>query len=361
MKDTIAAAGERIERIQSRLASLDVEGILFFDLTNIRYLVGFMGSAGILFIGKDSVILTVDGRYTTQAGRETRGCEIIESSDNIRGISAKISDSPLRSLGFEASAISFEDYSKLKEKTNFATLKPLSDELNSLRIIKTKGEIDLLKGATSIAADALQKTVEIIGPGTTEKNIALDLEFQMRKGGGEKPSFDTIVASGPNSALPHARPQSRSIERGDFVIIDYGAVYEGYHSDETCTFAVGRVTEEQKKIYNIVKDAHDRALDAVKAGIPCKDVDEVARGAIERAGYGQYFSHGTGHGVGLDVHEAPKLSRGSTDYLEEGMVVTVEPGIYIPDAYGIRIEDMALVGKDGCEILTRTSKDLRIL
>ncbi|MBN2567861.1 MAG: aminopeptidase P family protein [Deltaproteobacteria bacterium] len=352
---------ERIKNIQSKIASFGVEGILFFDLTNIRYLTGFTGSAGILFIGIDRAILTVDGRYTTQAGSETRGCEIVESSDNVTVISGIISDLRLKSVGFDASAISFEDYLKLREKVGSTKLKPLSKDLNSLRVIKSKGELDLLRKAISISADSLQKTLEEIVPGSMERDIALELEFQMIKAGGEKRSFDTIVASGTNSALPHARPRSRKIEVGDFVIIDYGVVYEGYHSDETCTFAVETVTEEQKKIYNIVKDAHDRALDAVKAGISCRYVDEVARGAIEEAGYGQYFCHGTGHGVGLDVHEAPKLSRESTDYLEEGMVITVEPGIYLPDAYGVRIEDMAFVQKDGCEILTVTSKDLNIL
>lgn len=352
---------ERIRNIQSKLKSPDMGGILFFDLTNIRYLVGFTGSAGILFVGRETAILAVDGRYTTQANSESSGCEIIEFRDNITGIAGIISDLQLNSVGFESPAISFENYSKLKEKIGPVALEPLSDDFDSLRIIKERGEIALLKEAISISADALQGTLKTIRPGMKERDIALDLEFRMVKGGGEKPSFETIVASGANAALPHARPQFRRIERGDFVIIDYGVVHKGYHSDETCTLALGKVTKEQRKIYNVVKDAHDRALDAVKAGALCKDVDAEARNCIEEAGYGQYFSHGTGHGVGLDVHEAPKISRESNCCLEEGMVITIEPGIYIPELLGVRIEDMALVQTDGCEILTKTSKDLRIL
>lgn len=352
---------KRIRNIRSKLNSSDMDGVLLFDLMNIRYLVGFTGSAGILFVGREKVILTVDGRYTTQANNETRDCEIIELRDNLKGIAGIISDLQLNSVGFEAHAISFESYSKLKEHIGHVALRPLLDDLQSLRIIKGKEEIDLLKKAISISADALQETMKTIRPGVRERDIALDLELRMGKGGGEKLSFETIVASGASAALPHARPQFREIATGDFVIIDYGTVYEGYHSDETCTLAVGKVTEEQRRIYGIVKDAHDRALDAVKAGTLCKDVDAEARDCIEEAGYGQYFSHGTGHGVGLDVHEAPKISRESNSYLEEGMVITIEPGIYIPELLGVRIEDMALVQKDGCEILTKTSKDLKIL
>ena len=352
---------QRITHSRSRLASLDLEGIIFFDLTMIRYLVGFTGSTGILFVGKDRTVLAVDGRYTTQARYETGGCEIIECNDIIAGIAGIVAALPSGSVGFDAPAVSFEQYQRLESQRGATALIPLSDDVRGLRAIKEREELDLLKEATAIAAAALQETVEGIGPGTIERDIAIDLEYRMRRGGAERPSFDSIVASGANSALPHAQPGSRRIERGDFLIIDYGAVYRGYHSDETCTFAIGSVTTERERIYNIVRDAHDRALDAVKAGVACRDIDAVARDVIENAGYGRYFSHGTGHGVGLDVHEAPKLSKESTDRLEEGMVVTVEPGIYIPDVCGVRIEDMALVGSNGCEILTRIPKDLKIL
>ncbi|GAJ05933.1 unnamed protein product [marine sediment metagenome] len=183
----------------------------------------------------------------------------------------------------------------------------------------------------------------------------------MRCEGAERVSFESIVASGKNSALPHATPGFKKIEKGDFVIIDYGAVYGGYHSDETCTFVVESVTDRQKEIYSIVKDAHGRALDSVRAGVACREVDRIVRDHIEGAGFGKHFSHGTGHGVGLDVHEAPRLFTKADGSLEAGMVVTIEPGVYIPDLWGVRIEDMVLVKEDGCEVLTRIPKDLRIL
>jgi Xaa-Pro aminopeptidase len=250
---------------------------------------------------------------------------------------------------------------KLREKTDSIELCPLVDDVNTLRMIKDGGEIDALRKAAEISAEALRETVKIIRPGMTEKEIALDLESRIKKGGGERVSFDTIVASSIHSALPHAQPQARKIEVGDVIVIDYGAVYEGYHADETCTFVIGTVTEKQKKIYSIVKDAHDKALDTVKAGTSCKAVDEAARKIIEAAGYGQYFSHGTGHGVGLDVHEAPTLNAKSTDYLEEGMVITIEPGIYMPGLYGVRIEDMVHVQRDGCDIMTKMPKTLQVV
>jgi Xaa-Pro aminopeptidase/Xaa-Pro dipeptidase len=338
-----------------------MDGVLIFDLKNIRYLVGFTGSAGILFVGREKIILAVDGRYTIQAATETSDCEIVEFRDILQGMAGVIGDLRLSSVGFEAPAISFDSYAKLKEHSGHVALRPLPDDFKSLRIVKEQGEIDLLKKAASISAGALLETMKTIRPGVTEKDIVLDLEFRMGKGGGEKLSFETIVASGSHAALPHAKPRLHGVEHGDFVVIDYGTVYQGYHSDETCTLAVGKVTGEWKKIYGIVKDAHDRALDAIKAGKRCKDIDAEARNCIEEKGYGQFFSHGTGHGVGLDVHEAPKISRESSDYLEEGMVITIEPGIYIPEVLGVRIEDMALVQKDGCEILTKIPKDLKVL
>ncbi len=183
----------------------------------------------------------------------------------------------------------------------------------------------------------------------------------MRSMGAEAPSFDTIIASGPNSALPHARPGSRKIRPGDFVVVDYGAVWRGYHSDETCTFAVGGAGRRHKKIYAVVKEAHDRALEAVRPGVACRDVDAAARGVIEKAGYGPLFSHGTGHGVGLDVHEAPRLSTLSEAVLEKGMVITIEPGIYLPGFGGVRIEDTVLVEKGGARVLTEFSKELQVI
>ncbi|MFA4916306.1 MAG: M24 family metallopeptidase [Syntrophales bacterium] len=219
----------------------------------------------------------------------------------------------------------------------------------------------MLRRAAEISSGALTSIQDLLRPGVRERDIAFELEFRMRHNGAEQVSFATIVASGANTALPHAVPSTRKIENGDFIVIDCGAVYEGYHSDESCTFVVGQANDRQKETYRLVKDAHDRALDTVRAGVPCSEIDRVARTCIEEGGLGVYFSHGTGHGVGLDVHEAPRIAAKSKAVLEASMVLTIEPGVYIPGLWGIRIEDTVVVKENGCEVLTKVLKDFKIL
>ena len=355
------STAERIEVIRSWFHRLNVQGILFLDLNNMRYLTGFTGSEGAFFVGKDRACLLVDGRYTTQARREAPRVEIVSFTDKMRDIADLLASQRVLRIGFESSVITYDDYTILHNCLRSAELVPLSMELQGLRAIKDDEEIGCIKTAASIAARALTHTLAAVEAGVSEREIAALLESDMLREGSERPSFDTITASGENTALPHAHPGSRTLCRGDFVVIDYGAVYKGYHSDETCTIAVGTVTEEQRKIYNIVKDAHDRALDAVRPGIHCREIDAVARRHIDDAGYSSYFSHGTGHGVGLAVHESPVISSRSRSVLEQGMIITIEPGIYIPGLWGIRIEDMVLVTADGCKILTEMPKHLIIL
>ena len=352
---------KRISRVRSILRTHNIDGILFVAMTNIRYLVGFTGSDGVLFIGEKSSVLLIDGRYVMQAGKEVTGCEIFEYKDKIEGISTLVFDCEVKNIGFESSALTCDQYFSLKDQLRGVVLKPLSTDINSIRAIKDSSEIKYIRKAAHIASRSLMSIVEEIKPGVSEKDVALILESKMADSGGEGLSFETIVASGRNSALPHAKPGFHKIKEGDFVVIDYGTLYNGYHSDETRTLAVGKIAEKQKKIYNIVKDAHDRALEAVKAGVSCREIDRIAREWIEKAGFGQYFSHGTGHGVGLEVHEAPVISTKSEDCLEAGMVITVEPGIYIPGLWGVRIEDMVLVEKDGCDVLSNISKELEVL
>lgn len=351
----------RISRIRSKLAHLEIEAFLFFDMKNIRYLTGFSGSDGTLLVGKNKFLLMVDGRYVTQAKREVKKANIVESNDKMEGIVREVTESGSQKVGFESEAISFDSYLSLCDKLEKVELRPISKEISSIRAVKDENEIESIQKAVEISSQALISTLDLVRPGTRERDIALELEYRMRGEGAEKVSFETIVASGENTALPHATAGYRKFEHGDFVVIDYGAVYDGYNSDETCTFSIGRVTERQKEIYGIVKDAHDKAVDSVRAGVSCREVDSIARSHIEDAGLGKYFSHGTGHGVGLDVHEAPRLFTKAEGYLEEGMVVTIEPGVYIPDQWGVRIEDMVLVKEDGCEVLTKIPKDLRIL
>jgi len=351
----------RISRLRAQLRRSNVEAFLFLDLKNIRYLTGFTGSDGALLVSGGKPVLLVDGRYTTQAGRQAPGARVVLYRDKASGIADALSAGGFERVGFEPAVATVEILTGLRRKSKKVRWKPLQSELGAIRAVKDPGEIRLIGRAIRIAADALRSTLERIRPGVRERDISIELEYAMRVMGAEAPAFATIIASGPNSALPHARPGSRKIRPGDFVVIDYGAVWRGYHSDETCTFAVGGAGRRHEKIYAVVKEAHDRALEAVRPGAVCRDVDAAARGVIEKAGYGPLFSHGTGHGVGLDVHEAPRLSTLSDTVLEQGMVITIEPGIYLPGFGGVRIEDTVLVEKGGARVLTEFSKELQVI
>ena len=350
-----------MQGIRSKFPHLAIEAILFLDMINIRYLTGFAGSEGALLIGQEEATLLIDGRYATQARQEAHGVKVFEYQDRIDGIAAVILEDGSKTVGFEAQAISYDTYTRLKNRLKGTKLRPVSDEISAIRAIKGEREIASIRKAAEISSGALTSVYDFIRPGVRERDLAVDLEFKMRHNGAEGVSFATIVASGTNSALPHAAPSSRKIEDGDVVVIDCGAVYGGYHSDETCTFAVGQANDRQKEVYRLVKEAHDRALDTVRAGVPCSVVDRAARTCIEDRGLGAYFPHGTGHGVGLAIHEAPRIAAKSKGALEAGMVVTIEPGVYIPDIWGIRIEDTVLVKEDGCEVLTKIVKDFIIL
>ena len=311
--------------------------------------------------GPDWLILLVDGRYVTQARAEVPGVEIFEFRNRMEGVAAVARRGGVGSVGFESSLLSVEEYLRLQEALPEVTLRPLPKGFELLRAVKDDGEIDRIREAARISGEALAAIREMIRPGVREEEIALELEYRMRRGGAEQVSFETIVAAGPDTALPHATPCRREIADGDFVMIDYGAVFEGYRSDETCTVVVGHASDRQRDMYRLVLEAHDRAIRAVRAGVSCGEIDRIARACLAEAGMAGYFSHGTGHGVGLDVHEAPRLASGREELLQAGMVVTVEPGVYLPGVWGIRIEDTVLVKQGGCEILTRTPKELAVM
>ncbi len=349
------------EGVREILAEKEVEGILFFSQENIRYLTGFSGSEGYLLAGADENLLMVDSRYITQAQEEAKGCRIVLLEKRLRGLMERISPLGLTRFGFEAQGISVALFEQLQAEMKGVELVPVKEELEKLRGFKTHEEIAAIKGAIDIAEGAWKKVLETVRPGVKENNVALELEYSMKLGGSEGVAFDCIVASGPRSALPHAKPTPRSLEAGDLLLFDFGSRYRGYHSDESCTVVVGRATEEQKRIYSIVKDAHDKAIGQVRPGVKLHEIDAAARRYITKAGYGERFGHGTGHGVGLAVHEWPAVGKDSQDVAEAGMVFTIEPGIYIPGWGGVRIEDMVLVTHDGCEVLTAIPKDLVIL
>jgi Xaa-Pro aminopeptidase/Xaa-Pro dipeptidase len=350
----------RIDSLRKKFSDFRIDSLIIFNMSNIRYLSGFTGSEGALLIGASQTILLVDGRYTLQAGLETANIQIIECNDKIKGIIQAIKKYKLKRIGFEADSITLDTYNKLTSCVPQDTFVALTDELRLIRACKDEVEIALMKKAAEIASSAIHSLIDQIKPGCTEKELALQLEINARRNGADGLAFETIVAAGENSSLPHARPSDRKIKKRDFIVIDFGVKYKGYCSDETCTIAFGKLTDRQKNAYQIVKDAHDRALAGIKAGVSAADIDRCARRVLGKK-YGRYFVHGTGHGVGLEVHEAPRLSPISNDILRPWMVVTVEPGIYIPGFWGIRIEDTVLVKKNSCEKLTKMDKELTII
>ena len=350
----------RISFLRQNFSSYKIDNLIIFDMNNIRYLTGFTGSEGVLLISNNKVILLVDGRYTAQAQIEIINAEVIEYKDKIEGIGQVINDFALKNIGFEAALISLQMYNKLLVKFSKDIFRPLGDELKMLRAFKDESEIYLMREAADIASSAIKSLASDIKSGCTEKELAWQLEIKARQAGADQLAFEAIIASGENSALPHARPSGRKIRKGDFLVIDFGVKYKGYCSDETCTFAFGELTAEQKNAYQIVKDAHDRAIDAVRANVPASKIDCCVR-KIFGERYEHYFPHGTGHGVGLEVHEAPRLAPNSLDILGAQMVVTIEPGLYIPGRWGIRIEDMVLVKENSCEKLSKMDKELIII
>jgi Xaa-Pro aminopeptidase/Xaa-Pro dipeptidase len=350
---------ERVGRLRADF--LEADALLILDGKNIRYLTGFSGESGALMIGRDWMTLLVDGRFVTQAREEAVGAEVFEFRKRGEGIAEVARRHGIRSLGFESSILSVAEHQGLGESLTEVTFFPLPGKFEYLRAVKNGAEVERIRAAAKIAGQALAEVREMVEPGVREEKIALELEYRMRRGGASQVSFDSIVASGPNSALPHAIPGWREIREGDPVTIDYGAVCDGYHSDETCTFFVGRASDRQREVYRLVLSAHDRAISAIREGVSCGEIDRIARSTLAEAGMDQWFSHGTGHGVGLAVHEAPRLAAGREETLLAGMVVTVEPGVYLPGEWGIRIEDTVLVKQGGCEILTRTSKDLTVI
>lgn len=264
-------------------------------------------------------------------------------------------------VGFEGQGITYDTYHKLKNLLRGKRFFLAPDDIDKIRCSKDEDELKRIRKAIDLASVGFRTAIDCIMPGILERDIALAIEMAMKKMGAEDIPFDIIVASGIRAALPHGKASDKRIKKSEMVIVDLGATYQGYNSDETCTFVVGQPSREQKKIYQIVKDAHDYAIDAVRPGVKASYIDSVARDFIKAAEYGKYFGHGTGHGVGLAVHEWPNISPYNNAAIEEGMVFTIEPGIYIPDWGGVRIEDMVLVTRDGCKVLTKMSKEMAVL
>ncbi|MBV9803633.1 MAG: aminopeptidase P family protein [Solirubrobacterales bacterium] len=352
----------RADRLTERLAGAGVDALLVTDLVNLRYLTGYTGSNGLALIAPSARAFITDFRYVEQAAEEVDASfeRRRASVDLLEAVKGALPAGELR-LGFEEAHVSVREYGRLRgllpERVELIGVHGL---IERLRAVKEPGEVAAIREATKLADAALEALIARGLVGKTESELALQLEFDMRRRGAEQTSFPPIVAGGGHGALPHASPREVEVRRGDLVVIDWGARLDGYCSDCTRTIAAGAASDHAREIYQLVLDAQLAGLDAVAPGASGREVDKVARGLIEAAGYGERFGHGLGHGVGLEVHEAPRLAQRSDAVLEPGNVVTVEPGVYLPGELGVRIEDLVVLTGRGREILTGLSKELTV-
>jgi Xaa-Pro aminopeptidase len=353
----------RAERLIAALDGAGIDLLLVSNLVNVRYLSGYTGSNGLVLIGPDTRVFLTDFRYTEQAEQEVYSeFERVTVAQNLTTDALNhLPDGALRA-GYESEAVTVDEYERMRElfpeRVELVAVKGL---VENMRLVKDEHEIELIAGAAKIADAALEALLGGGLEGRTERELALALEHDMRLRGAESPSFDSIVAAGPHGALPHATPRDVKIERGQLVVIDWGARYAGYCSDCTRTVAVGEPGPEAREAYELVLGAQQVGLDEVRAGGNGKEIDKAVRDIIYGAGHEGHYGHGLGHGVGLEIHEAPTLSFRAEDILQAGSVVTVEPGVYLPGRFGIRIEDLVVVGDHGVRILTSIPKALRIV
>jgi Xaa-Pro aminopeptidase len=357
----------RIDRLRARVADSGVGGILVTSRANVRYLTGFTGSAGLLLVTEDGALLTTDGRYRTQSREQLEEAAIDHQVDLVVGghqvqqqaIAAATMRDALSRIGLEAEDVTWAGQQRWSQVLAHSELVPTTGLVEGLRQVKDAGELARMERAAAIADTALAEIVPMLREGRTEREVALALDGAMRRLGAEDRAFETIVASGPNAAKPHARPTGRPITVDDPVVIDFGATFEGYRSDMTRTFCVGGEPRgELARLFSVVASAQSAGVAAVGPGVETRQVDRVCRDRIAAAGWAEAFEHGTGHGVGLDIHEAPSVAATSTAILEAGVVVTVEPGVYLTGIGGVRIEDTLVVTNDGSRPLTRFPKDV---
>lgn len=351
----------KLQKLRNEMAEQNIEALLVTSSYNLRYITNFTGSAGLALVTKEQAFFITDFRYTEQASEQVTEFEVVQAKTNLLEEAAeKAEELGIKSLAFEQDYMTYSSYIQYQEKMT-AELQPVSGLIEKIRMIKMPEEVSILKAAAKIADDAFEHICGFIKAGQTELQISNELEFFMRRQGATSSSFDTIVASGLRSALPHGVATDKIVEQGDMITLDYGALYNGYISDITRTVAVGEPSEKMKEIYQIVLDAQILGVEKIGPGMTGIEADAIARDYIKSKGYGEAFGHSTGHGIGLEVHEGPGLSFKSQTVLEPGMAVTVEPGIYLPGIGGVRIEDDILITESGNERLTNSTKELRIL
>lgn len=351
------------KRVEAFLAKMDdqgLDGIIINNLKNVYYLTGFWGSNGTVFISRDRQVLVTDSRYIVAAKQEVTGFEIRADRDELGLISGLVKDAGLKRIGFE-DEISVAYFKRMEGLFAGLELVPVTNFVQELRMFKDADEIAVIRKACSISDQAFADALDFIKPGKTEIEIANFLDFRMRELGAAGLSFDTILASGVNSSKPHAHPMHKPVELGEAITMDFGCLYDHYVSDMTRTIYLGHVSDEEQEIYNTVLKANQALIDQAKDGLGFREFDKIPRDIIIEAGYGDYFTHGIGHGIGLDIHEEPYFSQTSKEVIKAGMVLTDEPGIYLNEKYGVRIEDDILITETGCELLTLAPKELIVI
>ncbi len=352
----------RRRRAQEKIAEVGADAVLITYGPNVRYLTGLASSnAALLLAAGGMAVLATDSRYTLAAERDCPDLELITERFIEPRLAAEMTSRALRTVAFEAHEMSVERHQELAARAEGVTLVPFGRKIEELRTVKDPSELELLATACRITCQAIADVFSLIRPGLTERALAAALDARMADLGAERPAFDTIVASGPNGAIPHHAPTNRPMRRGDLITIDFGALYDGYHADMTRTVALGEPAGWQREIYELVAAAQRSGLDAARPDADVGDVDAAARDLIRDAGHGDHFQHGLGHGVGLEVHEAPTIGYARTGTLASRVPVTVEPGVYLPGRGGVRIEDVLVVGADGTGLLTTTTRELLVL
>jgi Xaa-Pro aminopeptidase len=343
-----------------RLALGDLDALVVTNLVNVRYLTGYTGSNGVAVVGHDRRLFLTDFRYMTQAAEQVDGFEIARGERDLLG---DVAEAISGRVGFEDASLSVRRLERLRSLVgNSAELVPAGDLVEALRSVKEPAEVDAVRAAAALADEALRHVLERGLAGRTEHEVAVDLEHEMRLLGAEAPSFESIVAFGAHGALPHASPRPETIPADVLVTIDWGAKLDGYCSDCTRTYATGDgVEDEALEVYELVRAVQQASVEEVRAGRGGKEVDAAGRATIADAGHGEHYGHGLGHGVGLEVHEGPTLSPRSSDTLGAGNVVSVEPGVYVPGRFGVRIEDLVVVTDDGCDVLSSLPKQLSVV
>lgn len=349
----------RLSRLRESMSGAGIEALLISGISNLRYISGFTGSTGIGLVTQHEALFFADPRYTAQAAMECPDFEIVPVLNGFTAaVSGLIKDKGWRTVAFERNHVRFATYEELRDAMPEVRLVPTSNLVEDLRVVKDEAEVAAIRRAAEVADAVFSHALAILRPGMTERELALEIEWHIRKLGAEREGFPSIVASGPRTALPHASPTDKPIQKGEFVTMDFGAYMNGYNSDITRTVCMGAADAKQREVYEVVRQAQQLGVEAIRPGVKGQDVDKAAREFIADRGYGPNFGHGLGHGIGLEVHDVGALNKTSNLEIRAGMVFTVEPGVYIEGWGGVRIEDDVLVTEAGAERLTHSTRDL---